>query len=71
MAQLNTYTNSLGEVVPVPSVPTTAYAPNGIARITPKSDRPLAKAAYVIWLAAIKAGESPGPFVFNGLTYTP
>ena len=54
--------------------PVTPRDANGIARSTPKADRPGAKAAWVTWVANKKAhlysgGSNPGKFDHTGLTY--
>ena len=55
--------------------PVTPRDANGIARSTPKSDRPAAKAAWVTWVASKKAhlysgGSNPGKFDHTGFTYS-
>lgn len=55
--------------------PVTPRDANGIARITPKSDRGTVKAAYATWNANWKAytyagGGDPGKFDHAGLTYS-
>ena len=54
MAQLNTYINSLGDVVPIPARPATPHDPNGISRITPVYSRDPAKLAYKDWVDGYK-----------------
>ena len=54
--------------------PVTPRDANGIARSTPKADRPGAKAAWVTWVANKKAhlysgGSDPGKFDYTGFTY--
>lgn len=71
MAQLNTYVNTLGQVVPLPTAPDSQWDPNAIARITPKADREAVKLAYATWLAGVKEGTETNPFSYPGLTYTP
>ena len=58
----------------IPNQPVTPRDANGISRITPKSDRPTVKAAWVTWVANKKAhlysgGSNPGKFDHAGLTY--
>ena len=58
----------------IPNQPVTPRDANGISRITPKSDRPTVKAAWVTWVANKKAhlysgGSNPGKFDHTGLTY--
>ena len=55
--------------------PVTPRDANGIARITPKSDRSAVKIAYATWNANWKAytyagGSDPGKFDYAGLTYS-
>tara|TARA_B100001248_G_scaffold247918_1_gene219782 strand:+ start:359 stop:895 length:537 start_codon:yes stop_codon:yes gene_type:complete len=55
--------------------PVTPRDANGIARITPKSDRGAVKVAYATWNANWKAytyagGSDPGKFDYAGLTYS-
>ena len=54
--------------------PVTPRDANGIARSTPKADRPGAKAAWVTWVANWKSytyagGSDPGQFDYTGFTY--
>jgi hypothetical protein len=49
MAQLNGYTNSNGDAVPIVPRPVDKHSPNGIARITPTASRSYAKLAYKAW----------------------
>jgi len=49
MAQLNGYTNSDGDFVPIVPRPVDKYSSNGISRITPKLSRSYAKLAYKAW----------------------
>lgn len=53
MAQLNGYTNSVGEFVPIVPRPVNKYSPNGISRITPKESRSYALDAYALWVKAV------------------
>lgn len=62
MAQLNTYVNTLGETVAIPTQPSTRYSPNAIARITPKSARAAAKLAYKAWVDGGEIGLWDGVF---------
>jgi hypothetical protein len=58
---------------PIPR-PTDKHSPNGIARITPKDDRPDAKLAWSSWVEAkrqyyLTLGPDPGEFSYPGLDY--
>lgn len=68
MTTLNTYQDITGATIAIPVLPTSVHSPNGIARITPKSDRDLVKQAWATWVESKKAG-STAPFTYNGLTY--
>ena len=65
----------MGTLTETLTQPVTPRDANGIARSTPKADRPAAKAAWVTWVANWKSytyasGSDPGKFDHTGFTYS-
>jgi len=70
VAVLNDYIDFENNNLGIPNKPTTRYSPNGLARVTPKSNRGAASEEYAVWvkanigtreitsLSAIKAGSA-------------
>ena len=49
MAQLNEFVNDNGDSLTLPNRPTSRYAPNALARVSPKSNRGAASQAFADW----------------------
>ena len=65
----------MGTLTETLTQPVTPRDANGIARSTPKADRPAAKAAWATWVANWKSytyasGSDPGKFDHTGFTYS-
>ena len=65
----------MGTLTETLTQPVTPRDANGIARSTPKADRPAAKAAWATWVSSWKSytyasGSDPGKFDHTGFTYS-
>lgn len=49
VAILNDYIDDAGNNLGIPNKPTDRYSPNGLARVTPKSNRGAASEAFAVW----------------------
>ena len=50
VAELNDYIDDEGTNHGIPNKPTDRYSPNGLARVTPKSNRGAASEEYAVWV---------------------